>query len=206
MRSNVTRSRLRFTGELPTEAAIRRYPNWIAALDEEDRPGQDESTLRPHDRQDVIAEWTEHTAVQIELADGTTRLGMLSGDDTWRGPVRAERLHIFDGNERLEVKLLAGLWWPAKEASTLQYHDFQKLPLRATTKLPGENTGAPFRLALLPNGELRYGGAAGRVRFDVPPLLRVGDIVGPPVEDLRDRATASLYRIDGARRRRVGSV
>jgi hypothetical protein len=45
---------LRFTGEWPPQSLWSKYPNWEYALDEEDEPGQDETTLRPSENQSNI--------------------------------------------------------------------------------------------------------------------------------------------------------
>lgn len=50
----MTRDQLRFTGEWPPEELWDEFPNWEYALDEEETPGQDETTLRPAAIQDRI--------------------------------------------------------------------------------------------------------------------------------------------------------
>lgn len=78
------RSTLRFTGRLPTERALARYPSWCYAFDEEGRPGQDESTLRPTDDQRRMGPDTACTAAQATVPDGTEYVALETG---WRPEV-----------------------------------------------------------------------------------------------------------------------
>jgi hypothetical protein len=205
----MAKTRLRFTAELPTEAAFRRYPNWMLALDEECEAGQDESTLRPHDRQDVIAKPTEHTAVTVTRADGSTRAGVLSdaygGDNLWKTPEEAERLHVFDRGLRM-VDLFAKHWVPVTGEPTYRYNDFRNFPLQVITRLPSAKTKKPHRLTLMPGGQVLYGElTVNAVKSRAPRRIRVGDVVAAPREILRGRSTGVLYHVRNGRRRQVGS-
>src|SRR5262245_58348279 len=64
--------KLRFTGEWPPQQYWSQFPNWENALDEEDEPAQDETTLRPAEEQTYIAEYTSFTTGNATLADGRT--------------------------------------------------------------------------------------------------------------------------------------
>lgn len=70
--------KLRFTGEWPPQELWARYPNWEYALDEEDLPGQDETTLRPAADQTVVGDEVAFTAGEVEQANGV-RLPALIG-------------------------------------------------------------------------------------------------------------------------------
>ncbi|WP_146399679.1 hypothetical protein [Pseudobythopirellula maris] len=64
--------RPRITGELPSVALLKKYPNWENALDEEGLEGQDESTLRPHPIQDSIPDDFLFTAGEVHAPSGET--------------------------------------------------------------------------------------------------------------------------------------
>lgn len=61
---------LRFTGAWPPLDLWDNYPNWEYALDEEDLPGQDDTTLRPAENSHSIDEDVVFTVGEITLADG----------------------------------------------------------------------------------------------------------------------------------------
>jgi hypothetical protein len=67
----MTASNLRFTGEWPPVELWAEHPNWEYALDEEDVPGQDETTLRPAKDASVVGPDTAFTAGEVMQADGT---------------------------------------------------------------------------------------------------------------------------------------
>ena len=67
--------RLRFTGNNPPVGLWPRYPNWQNAYDEEGVPGQDETTLRPADNQQVIDDDVSFSAGDAALANGQIRSG-----------------------------------------------------------------------------------------------------------------------------------
>lgn len=69
----------RFTGTMPTPDAMREYPNWVHALDEEDVAGQDESTFRPADQQRWINKKVEYTAATALYPDGKRLARLLRG-------------------------------------------------------------------------------------------------------------------------------
>lgn len=78
--------RLRFTGENPPVSHWAGCPNWQNAYEEEGLPGQDETTLRPADNQQMIDDDVSLTAGAAVLANGLTvpaLLGMLSGELGW---------------------------------------------------------------------------------------------------------------------------
>jgi hypothetical protein len=62
---------LRFTGSWPVRELWDTYPNWEYALDEEDIPDQDETTLRPSLNQSSIDDDVAYTVGEIYLADGS---------------------------------------------------------------------------------------------------------------------------------------
>lgn len=75
--------RLRFTGDNPPVHLWTRFPNWQNAYEEEDLPGQDETTLRPADNQQTIDDDVTFTAGDAVLANGDSvpaMLGVLLGE------------------------------------------------------------------------------------------------------------------------------
>jgi hypothetical protein len=62
---------LRFTGEYPPVDVLERLPNWEYAVDEENIDGQDETTIRPSNDQDLISNEVAFTAGVVWLANGT---------------------------------------------------------------------------------------------------------------------------------------
>jgi hypothetical protein len=78
--------RLRFTGENPPVRLWARFPNWQNAYEEEGLPGQDETTLRPADNQQMIDNDVSFTAGEAVMANGQrfpAMLGVLSGELGW---------------------------------------------------------------------------------------------------------------------------
>ncbi len=64
--------RLRFTGENPPTKLWVKYPNWQYALEEEDLPDQDETTIRPADNQRSIDDDVCFSAGDAISAGGAT--------------------------------------------------------------------------------------------------------------------------------------
>ena len=86
--------RLRYTGRFPPLRELR-FANWELALEEEGRPGQDETTLRPCLEQRYIARETAWTAGEMRLSGGEslpawvqTRLPRAKGRRPWRFQVK----------------------------------------------------------------------------------------------------------------------
>ncbi len=61
---------MRFTGQWPTPTVWDEHPNWEYALNEGGVPGQDESTLRPAEENDIIGPDVAYTAGELTQADG----------------------------------------------------------------------------------------------------------------------------------------
>lgn len=74
---------VRFTGSWPPLHLLASHPNWEFALDEEDVPGQDETTLRPCADQEFITPDTAWAAGSLTFADGSRviiLMDVFSGD------------------------------------------------------------------------------------------------------------------------------
>ena len=98
---------LRFTNDWPPPGLWSKYPNWAFAYDEEDREGQDETTLKPANDQDRISEEVDYTAAEAEQADGVklpALIEMITG--------KAWGVQVFGGETRWSVQLLGkpGEW------------------------------------------------------------------------------------------------
>jgi hypothetical protein len=68
---------LRFTGEWPPHQLWKAFPNWEYAFDEEELPGQDETTLRPSDNLESIDDDVVFTVGEITLSDGRSLPALL---------------------------------------------------------------------------------------------------------------------------------
>jgi hypothetical protein len=71
----------RFTGKWPPPALLETVPNWIFALDEECRPGQDETTLKPATNQQTIDYHIAYTSGEAWLPDGRILPCLIGLDD-----------------------------------------------------------------------------------------------------------------------------
>ena len=69
---------LRYTGQNPPADILARYPNWEWALDEEDVPGQDETTWKPADVQTRITEDIVATAADAWFPSGQSHPALVS--------------------------------------------------------------------------------------------------------------------------------
>lgn len=205
-----TRSRLRFTGELPTAAALRRYPNWEPALDEESVEGQDESTLKPSVSQRAIGHSTSVAAVTIQRQGRRPALGVLHGDfsELQNGETEAGKLYVLDGDEWRQVELYVdkGWWWPDKSEPTVDHNDFDWFPLRCETVTPSSKLRRKLQLVLMPDGSLRSGKRAARLKPIAVQRLKPGDVVFRDVGQIPARLAGEQFDISGKKRRRVGEI
>lgn len=119
-------SGLRFTDHPPPPEVLVEFPNWIHALGEEGRRGQDETTIKPQRGQSKITDDTEYTAADVWLADDAESVGLL-----WLSAGRPTGVEVYDGSGlwRLSVSR-AGLWTPVGPVPA------GRLPLRYCTRLP----------------------------------------------------------------------
>ena len=148
----------RFTGEWPPRSLLSTYPNWENALDEEDVPGQDETTLRPAEEQEVITTEVAYTAAEIEQADGT-RLGALI--NLYGGEVDTIIGFVTESDGWTITKLgnpgrwtcVVEDWKPEEERSpSVRFDDARVFPLVVRSTLPLASTGRRVEFRLGPDG------------------------------------------------------
>lgn len=198
--------RLRFTGVIPTLSAVRKFPNWTYALDEETVPGQDETTLRPDDDQRHISFATVCTRASAACAGGGRLVALLRGDGELHKSARnVERLYLYEDSHVAELEFISKWWWPIDEGRTKYYYDFDVFPLRVTSDLPTAKRGTRLCLTLMPNGEVRLGTRPDVRPLRLPPLLRPGDLPPVPRDYLVGANHARIYSVRRGRKRCVGS-
>jgi hypothetical protein len=170
------RTRLRFTPGPPTRAALAKYPLWCMALDEEERPGQDESTIRPSDDQERIDDSTAYVAAVAKTPSGRTFDAMIEGDGYGINATNdVEQITIWIDDEPVLVKLLGKkLWVHRSNRSPLGYFNDQHLPLEVRAVVPGAKS-KPFTITLLADGRIRYAAAPRKIPR-LPPIIRPSDI------------------------------
>jgi hypothetical protein len=61
------KNHLRFTEAWPPIAVLVDYPNWVYALDEEGKPGQNETTIKPETQQLYVSQETCFTVADVVL-------------------------------------------------------------------------------------------------------------------------------------------
>ncbi|MCR4415583.1 MAG: hypothetical protein NUV77_24490 [Thermoguttaceae bacterium] len=151
---------VRITGDNPSPELLEKYPNWEYALDEEDVPGQDETTLRPAENQSLITEDVAFTAATVWLNDGRECPAIIelcrgvAGvqfflDGRWYRLVRC--VDRFEQFERWEP--FVEDWLPEEERSpSVSLSDQAFFPLRFSSRLPYYPTSLPIRTRILPDG------------------------------------------------------
>jgi hypothetical protein len=134
---------LRYTGCWPPIDVLAKYPNWIFALDEEGKPGQDETTIKPETQQRSISEETCFTAADAKLADGRVLTAIMR--------LAANALLGLDVFEEVDWwsltqqhgsrwQALNETWLPAEERRpTVSLQDRRIFPLSAESRLPRDD-------------------------------------------------------------------
>jgi hypothetical protein len=153
--------KLRFTDDWPPLQLWERYPNWEFAFDEEGVEGQDETTLKPSERQDCIHELVAWTLADVKLASGEHKPAFLCffnfGE---RGPNEVQVL-VRDGltwgmwyDERQRKWLLYDQAWMREEVrqKTPLTGDPTVFPMRVSSRLPFAPTGLPYRFLIDKDG------------------------------------------------------
>lgn len=142
--------RLRFTGENPPVELWDRFPNWQNAYEEEGLPGQDETTLRPADNQQIIDDEVTFTVGNAILASGetvATLLGILCGELDW--------VYVYPNLQSdacwvLRLDVPSHRWVAMNDDWFLQSNerllpvpiaDQNVFPLRVASRLPLQRTG-----------------------------------------------------------------
>lgn len=172
------RTRLRFTPGPPTREALKRYPLWCAALDEEGKPGQDESTVRPSDDQTRIDWTTAHAAAVAITGNGRRFEAMISsGGFGMTATSEIEQATIWIGAKRVTVKLLTGVkvWMHESEQSPIGYFTDAYLPLEIRTVALAARGKEPLVITLMADGTLRFE-APPEPRPVLPTVLRVTEL------------------------------
>jgi hypothetical protein len=202
-------SDLRFTGRLPTEAAMRQFPNWEFALEEEGLPDQDETTLRPGEDQSVIDWDTACTAAIATTPNGTELMVILRGDGmSMHSEVSGvDGLHVLRGGRTYEVELFPGAWRP-EEGTTepLRFFDPEMVPLRITSVLPAAG-GREERheMVLMPDGVLLVDDEARGASFEYPGWFRPSDLSPGDRSHLLRRTRSKVYKTTEGKREILGS-
>jgi hypothetical protein len=152
----------RFTGAWPPPALWSRFPNWEYALDEEDVPGQDETTLRPADQHEFMIE-DGFTAADVELANGHRLPALLSVNGSVDG------LTAFTSDaDGWSIRLLGVPprwvcvvedWLPENERSpSVAFSDPGVFPLRVRSRLRAKESGEHLSFTLTPDGNMLESG------------------------------------------------
>jgi hypothetical protein len=144
--------RYRFTGENPPPKLWRRYPNWQYALDEEDIPDQDETTIRPADNQQTIDEYVCLTAGDAVLASGRTVPALLALDSGESYSVDVYPDPTQDDWWMLRFDAPYNKWFAMNDDQFLQRPCILPVPLdkpgvfplRVTSRLPLDSSGEPI--------------------------------------------------------------
>lgn len=155
---------MRYTDSLPPRDVIEARPNWVHAYGEEGRSGQDETTIRPHRREDVIDTDTDYTVGDVWFADGDSLVALMRISGT-----EVEQIDIYDNDRiwtveytitnaeraRLEklttqerIEAPATKW----EWSCAEVKDTDRLPIRYCTRLGHVTTGLPIKGKIFSNG------------------------------------------------------
>ena len=119
--------RKRFTDSWPPPEMLKTIPNWIFALDEKGRPGQDETTLKPASNQRTIDHEITYTAGEAWLPDGRILPCMIGLEQGV-----AMTVVCFDAEKTWEVPCLPDGCNPVVTLSEEQASQF---PLRVVSQL-----------------------------------------------------------------------
>jgi hypothetical protein len=138
--------RLRYTGRFPPRKVWDRFPNWTLALDEEGRRGQDETTLRPSDRQDTIDRSVTWTAGEVRLADGRRCFAALLVDGG-----KLDTVMFLDSRRWIEVRRTIGVGWEPGPKSGLRPNDTSIFPMRVRSRLPLASKRRPLSAVVRPD-------------------------------------------------------
>lgn len=160
---DMTFDNMRFTDSLPPRAVIEARPNWVHAYGEEGRAGQDESTIRPHRRQDVIDNNTHYTVGDVWFASGKCALALMRLSGT-----EIEQIDIYDDDRIWTVEFAITKAEQARRevltvkermkapAAKLQWfcedENLHLLPIRYCTRLDHVTTGLPIKGKIFPDG------------------------------------------------------
>jgi hypothetical protein len=144
----------RFTGKYPPLETLKRFPNWEYALDEEGIPGQDETTIRPAQVQDHLADDVAFTAGTVTLATGTqldalleVACGAISGVTVHYGIDWMWSLRKLGKPARWQPIDFA--WLPmTQRPPPISLEDAHIFPLDVVATLPVEPGGAPQRIRI----------------------------------------------------------
>ncbi len=147
-------SDLRFTGRLPPPRLFDTFPNWEYALDEEGRPGQDETTLRPMRQRKYIAHGTAFTSADAYLPGGECYPALLEMHGE-----QLEAIVVFEDDEHtwyIRLNAREGKWQPAASGSVggaiASLSDAGQFPLRIMSRLPDGQRGKRIAIQILPTG------------------------------------------------------
>jgi len=143
----------RFTGENPPPELLVRYPNWDYALDEEDVEGQDETTLKPEEQQEVIGEFTAFTGGLATLADGRELTALL---EVISGEVWGFEIYDPDGIWRLTYEPDTNRWQPYVESwlpieqrcHSVSLANERLFPLRVRSTLPRHDSQEAWEVTI----------------------------------------------------------
>jgi hypothetical protein len=154
--------RHRFTGAWPPPALWAQFPNWEHALDEEDVPDQDETTLRPASEQRFVIDYG-FSAADVDLANGSRLPALLS----MNGGVDGLTAFASDADGWSVTRLgvpprwvcTVQDWLPEKQRSpSVTFSDPSVFPLRVRSRLPTKESGKPMDFTLSSDGDVSEAG------------------------------------------------
>ncbi len=150
--------KLRFTGEWPPIKVLNEYPNCECAIDEEDLPGQDETTLKPCEDQTFITDNVEYTSGIAYLNNGSNLPCIIGLYDQSIGS-----LTIYTKKNdgwKLNLDVPSGKWqsineeWLPKNrrSPTIDLFDKNVFPLRIESRLKLKKTNNNLHIKINPDG------------------------------------------------------
>jgi hypothetical protein len=151
---------LRFTGTNPPPELWRTYPNWKNAYDEEGEPGQDETTLMPHEVQTHIAPHTSFTAATVRFNDGRRfpafcSIGRIGIDGCEVYETGAPWRIYYSYPQKKWVPFLAE-WLPETERPPhVSLGDSSVFPLEIKLQVPWQGSTRPSAYRVTPDGQIQ---------------------------------------------------
>ena len=151
--------RLRFTGRNPPPDLWQIYPNWRNAYEEEGVPGQDETTLMPHETQTYIGPHTSFTAGLAHFHDGRRFPAFLAIGASGMDGCEVYQFSVpwriyYDYPQRRWVPFRAE-WLPHDQRPPAVALDNDSVfPLEIRMTVPWRQGGVPSAYRITPDGRL----------------------------------------------------
>ena len=149
---------LRFTGKNPPPDLWQKYPNWRNAYEEEGEPGQDETTLMPHEEQTHIGSHTSFTAGTVRLHDGRQFRAFCSigrngidGCQVYETEVPWRIYYSYPDRKWVSFR---AEWIPeAERPPYVAFSDARVFPLEIHLQVPWEEGARPSAYRISPDGQ-----------------------------------------------------